>query len=470
MKTILYKNIKAFTLCAGFFSLVAVACKEKSAVGTDLIPPVDNIKTFEIDNFTMTVKASYFDSLWTNNEGFPLMTIGRITNDAFYGKTAAGAYMQFVPPVTNFTFPTGFVIDSTVLSIPYSNFVYGDTDRTNLNHAMYLKAYQITDDFKRGDGSKKYYSFSQIAYNPTPIGSGTITVKSLTDTVVVLTDTVSNLLRLKLDPSVNAIFTNMTAAQGASADAFQDYFRGIFLGPDTNVLAQNTLGYFALAGGGIYASYTNAQLEVYYHTATDPKAQRSFFRFSLGTSSFFNGIYKNYNGAPAQNYLNNQTADRDSILVQGYPGFRSDLTIKIDNNNLPPSVINKAALIITVLKTGDDDRFNATPQLIVRALNDDGTERAVTDMIGVTGAVDETYAAFVDGRATTVDISGTKYIQYTLNIPRELQKALSEGKSEVKLRLLSSTSFPAAFRMVANGPNGAAATKLRFNVIYTKID
>jgi hypothetical protein len=466
LKTTFHNHLKAFTLCAGFFSLVA--CKEKSSIKPDLIPPVDNINTFEVNDLTLSVKNVYFDSLQTNIYAYPLVAIGGITSDPFFGRTMAGAYMQFVPPSDNFTFPTDVVMDSAVISMPYMNFSYADSNRTNAAHVLKLKAYEITDNFS--DTSIKYYAFSRRSYNTAPVGSGTITLKSLYDTVALASgDTVSRLLRMRVDVLKDR-FKNMSAADLASTTSFLSNFKGIYLAPDTTVL-QNTLAYFGMtAGSSGISNYDRAQLEFYYHTVAEPtKLIKSFFKFIPTYCSFFNGIYRNYTGVPAFNYFNSQTVNHDSLLIQGYPGFRSDLTIKIDNK-IPPSVINKATITLTALKIGDDNRFSAPPQLIITVVNEDGTERLISDMLNNDGTANESGPNFVGGNATTVKINGTDFVQYTLNIPREIQKTISDGKTELKLRLASSVTYPGSFRMVTDGPNSSNSnTRLKFNVIYTKI-
>lgn len=466
MKTTFHNHLKAFTLCAGFFSLVA--CKEKSTIKPDLIPGVDNINTFEVNDLALSVKNTYFDSLQTNIYAYPLVAIGGITNDAFFGRTMAGAYMQFIPPSQNFTFPANVVMDSAVISMPYMSFSYADTNRTNAAHALKLKAYEITDNFS--DTSIKYYTFNRLAYDISDVGSGTITVKSLSDTAVVLAsgDTVKRLLRMRVDGLTDR-FKNMSAADLASTTAFLSHFKGIYLAPDTNV-TQNTIAYFGMtAGNSAVANYDRAQLEFYYHTATDNKAIRAFFKFNPTYCSFFNGIYRNYTATPAFSYFNSQTVNHDSLLIQTYPGFRSDLTIKLDNK-IPPSVINKATITLTALKTGDDARFNAPPQLIVTVINDDGTERIISDLLNNDGSSNPSGQNFVGGSATTVKINGTDFVQYTLNIPREFQKAISAGKTELKLRIASSVNYPGSFRMVAGGPNSSNPdTRLKLNIIYTKL-
>jgi hypothetical protein len=466
LKTTFHKNLKAFTLCAGFFSLVA--CKEKSTIKTDTIPDVDNINTFEVNDLSVSVRNTYFDSLQTNLPSYPVVGIGGISDDPFFGKTNAGAYMQFSTPSDNFTFPTGAIFDSAVISLPYLNFVYADTTRSNTNIKFKLKAYEITGAFNINGDTSKFFTSTKLNYNTTALAEGEIPLKSLFDTTVLSNgDTITGLLRFRADGLINR-FANISAASFATDAAFFQEFKGLYIAPDTTK-TQNVLGYFGMFNGNSTLLYNNAQLEFYLHTATDATPQRFFFRFFNGTTMFFNGIYRNYNGLPALSHFNSQTTDHDSLIVQGYPGFRADLTVKIDNK-IPPSIINKATITLTALKVGDDARFNPPALLNVTAIDDDGTERVVADMVNNDGTANSSAQLFVGGSATKVSINGTDFVQYQLNIPREFQKAISEGKTQLKLRISSSTTYAGSFRMVADGPNSSNAnTRMKLNIIYTKL-
>jgi len=466
LKTIFKNRLKAFTLCAGFFSLVA--CREKSVTASNLIPEVDNIHTFRVDTLPMTIKSTYFDSLWTNNYTYPVVGIGGITDDAFFGKTVAGAYIQLLPPADNFSFGSNAILDSAVISLPYLDVAYGDTSRSNPAHVLHLKAYEITGDFTYGDGSRKYYAMDRVAYNAAaPIASANITMKSLQDSLKLIKgDSTNHLLRMRINSDFADAFMAHDSGFFANTATFQNNFKGIYIAPDT-LQNNNTLAYFALTGGNSTLFYSKAQMEFYYHYPTDTALKVSFFQFGSTSCAFFNGIYRNYNGAPAQAYLNSQAADHDSLIIQGYPGFRSDLTIQL-GNNIPAAVINKAALVVTALSTGDQARFSAPQQLILKALNDDGTERNVQDMLDISGSSNETQLAFVGGKATSVTIGGITYTQYVLNIPRELQYAVAQGQTQLRLRLLGATAYPGAFRMIGSGPDNDMNTRIKFDIIYTK--
>lgn len=453
-------------LCAGFFSLFATACKERTTVKPDLIPPVDGINTVEVKDFDITIQNSYFDSLRANEYTYPVVGLGRINNDLFFGKTAAGVYMQFVPPKDNFTFENLSQIDSVVLVMPYLNLAFGDTAVADLNNSLALKAHEITAGDFIFDATTIWYSPRQFQYNTSNWGTGNVTLKSLNDTLHLANgDTVSNILRLKLNNSFFSYINSFSPSDLASSAAFLSRFKGLFLGPDT-LQNKNTLAYFALSGGSSSnVNYQRAHLAFYYHVSTDTLLKRAIFPYTDICASS-NNIIRNYTGYPAASFLNS-TANRDSILIQGYPGFRTDITIKLDSK-IPASIINKASLVITVLKTGDENRFNPPPQLIITKVNDDGTTSSIADVVDGSGASNSAALAFVDGKPKVVKIDGVDHFQYTVNVPREVQRTMSEGKTQMKLRVASSQAYPAAFRLIAAGSNAPEETKLKFNVIYTK--
>ncbi len=469
MKNLFYKNLKALTLCAGFFSLNA--CKEKSIVKPgDLIPPVDNINTFEAKDFAISLQNAYYDSLRANDYRFPIVALGQVSSDAFFGKTSAGVYMQFIPSMEYFKFPENISgLDSIVLILPYSGFSYGDTDRTITSNSLRLKAYEITDpEFRYADSTiGNWYSPKEFQHSTTAIGSGEITLKTMTDTSFLFNgDKEVNLLRLPLDASVGNYILSLSEGDLATSSAFINKFKGILLSPDTTQ-NKNTLGYFYMSGASSQNSiYQTAHLQLFYHVAGDTALKRSIFPFTL-SCAYSNNIKRNYSGSPAQQFLNTPTLNRDTMLVQSYPGFRSDVTIKLDDK-IPASIVNLATLEITVARTNDQNRFNPPTQLIVNRINSDNTISPVMDVVDGNGQSNTDYLIFLDGKPKLIEINGVEHYKYAINLPREIQRTLSLGEKELKLRITTAQVYPGAHRMVAFGPNATEDTKIRLKVIYTK--
>lgn len=464
MKSTFSRNLKAFTLCAGFFSLVA--CKEKGVTKTGLIPDIDNIHTFGLNEsfFTPTVNVGRYDSLITNDYTYLFSGIGRMSDDPFFGTTESSLYIQFVPQLGFTRFPAGTVIDSATIAMPYVvNAQYGDSSKTTSNF-QYMKVYRITDENFRKTTDVNFYSFTTFATQATPIGSGAFDFKNITDTFKSPVDTFSGQLRIRLSNSfVNEIAT-ADSTKFQNPTAFREFIRGFYIAAFDTIATQRRISYFALSGSTINSS---ARLELHTRNASNQYVKISF-PFSPDNCAFSNYIKRNYTGKPAESFTNS-TANRDSIVIQGYPGIYSEITIK-NIDQIPPSVINKAKLLITRLPVGLENYYYSPPQLLPQGIGANGTRYTIADLLTNGGAASGSGYAFVDGKPNEVTINGTKYIQYALNFPRELQLAINAGKKELKLRVSSITAPPGAYRMVAGGPNTSDDTKIRLEVIYTKID
>lgn len=453
-------------MVVGFFSFISLnGCKEKQTIGTDLIPPVDNINTFEVKDFNLQVNTEYHDSLFTNDNNYMLMALGKISNDPFFGITNAGIYMQFKLPELGFKFPQGSY-DSVILSVPYyisttnGYAVYGDTS-TNIIPVK-LNAYQIVDPFYY-EREKVYFAHDSLGIHHVPLGSGSYTLANFTDTIVLNNgDTVRNMLRMKLNDGIKNYLVNAPASVLDLNTNFADYFKGIYLAPAPNSTG-SFIGMFRLDGGNDQF-YSYAQLTFYYKKTGDTATSKFNLKFNPGNTPFFNSIRRDYTGTPAQNYISKTNAD--TLLVQGYPGFRSEIEIKIDNK-IPNAIINKATLEITALNVGLDGFFRNPEQLLVMGIDEDGKEYTIADRLGNAGNNTNVGVSLIGGTPFVSTIGTNKYIKYHINMPRELQQAVLEGREKIKIRIYSSTAYPSFFRLAAGGPNAAETERLNFHVVYS---
>jgi hypothetical protein len=467
LKTTFYRNLKAFTLCAGFFSLVA--CKEKGVTKTGLIPDIDNIHTFGLTEsfFTPTVIVDKVDSLLTSDSSYLLTGLGKISDDPFFGSTVSGLFIQFAPQSTFYNFPAGTIIDSATICLPYfNNITYGDTSKTD--NYQYLKVFRVNDDnFKRVPGGK-FFSSSNFTTLPTAIGSGNVPFKSLSDTFYSPVDTLGGQLRIRMSNDfVNEIATADSSKFNSTA-AFLAFVKGFYIVPSDTLPAQKRISYFNLAG-----STVNTSARIEFHTRTSAgKYSKVSFPFNSNTCAFSNRITRNYSTKPVISSFLNPTvppANRDTVVIQGYPGFYSEITIK-NIDQIPPSVINKARLLLTQIPVGDEKYYFCPPQIILEGVASNGLLYTIADLLTNGGSTSASGYAFVGGKPAKVTINGVEYMQYALNFPRELQVAINAGKKELKLRVSATTSYPGSYRMIAGGPNASDDTKIRLEVIYTKIN
>lgn len=468
----LIKNIqlrkRAFAVYAGFFSCLSVftfSCKERTITDADLIPPIDNINTFESNDFAISSKSFYEDSLLTNDASYMLASVGSITDDPFFGKTYGGVYFQIALPYLSFSFGTGAIVDSSILTIPYymgSPFIaYGDTSTTGVD--MKVNAHAITGDFEY-DATKLYYSYDSVAYDVNPIASGTFRMQDFKDTVALANgDTLQNVMRMKMNNAFTQSFANAGDAVFENNGAFKQFFKGVYVAPSFTQPG-DFLGLFRLDGGA-KADYGNAAITFFYRKPSDTAIYKAQFAFKPGSNSFFNKISRSYNGYPARQFLNNHS--KDSIVIQGAPGIYTDISIDFSASNIPKSIINKATLQLTVLKVGKDDIYKYPTQLIMVGVDENGVEYPLADRLNQVDSNSNLGMAFLGGTPKIVSINNTDYARYEINIPREIQRLIFADKTKLTLRVYATTAYPGFFRMVADGQNGHADTKAKFNVIYS---
>ncbi len=90
---ILFSSFIAFFLLISFNSCKKI--NEATQLGDDLIPPIDNVNTFEVSFKTETNNALYNDStkLRFNDD----IALGHINNDPEFGQTNASVYFNILP-------------------------------------------------------------------------------------------------------------------------------------------------------------------------------------------------------------------------------------------------------------------------------------------------------------------------------------------------------------------------------------
>lgn len=470
MKIIQKNTLKALALCAGFFSLVG--CKESSIIKPDLAPDVDNVNTFRLtaDSLPIEIQIGYNDSLRTDDATAPLMALGSIGDDPFFGTTNAGIYLQVAPNVDGFSFPDSLAtMDSAVLVLPYTGISYGDTAGTNRQS---YNVYRITQDDFRVDGTgRKYYAFDSVTVDRTTLlGSATVSHASMKNdsTVYPSGDTVGGQLRVRLSDTFAGEMRTADANVFKNFSSFINYFKGLYIAPNVSapVSEKQRLSYFYL-GVSSSSNFNRARVEFHY-TTTNGAKRVAFFTHNPISSAFFGSIRRNHAGTPAAGFLATPTALRDSVVIQGAPGFRSDVTIK-DIQKIPESVVMKAELLINVLRVGRDDIYTMPTQIIPLGLTPENTTYTIADLIDLTGSNSGDAQRFVGGTPKPVMIGGVQYIQYKINFPRELQAARAAGKTELKIRLISSANLPGAYRMVAPGVNVPGDAQMKLDVIYSKL-
>ena len=345
--------------------IVQSSCKrinEATELGGELIPPIDNINTFERFFSVETDNKPFYLTDSTEHSFNDAIAVGNITNDPEFGATNAAAYFDVTTP--SYTYPFNkpdsvLAIDSVVLSLGYSK-AYGDT-----NSVQTFRVYEIPQNSDFSDTA--FYRFN----HPTDfvvgaeLGSKTFSISSLNDSVTLIhdgdTSKTANVLRIPLSNSLAQRFVDTSILSGGgykNDTAFKTLLKGLAIKADAgtgNALAYFNINditksrliiYYQVKRGGVVKSEATS----FYHVPQIP------FIISRNPSNFKHGVANIVRRTPANgwaNYLGNGTPDDDKVYIMSAPG--SFATIKIPAlDTLSKYVVHRAELIATKISPSTD--------------------------------------------------------------------------------------------------------------------
>lgn len=199
------------------------ACRkinDPTELGDDLIPPVDNINTFDT---TLTVLA-YNDTISIIDDSIRLEAgdahfLGKINNDPLFGSTDARIFLQLKPPAFPYAFrnkPDSIVaVDSIVLVLNYRE-TYGDT-----NAVQTVNVYELDQSSKFQYDSSYLVRRNNFTYSNL-LGSRSFAPNILNDSVKAFGDTAKNQLRIKLDNSFGARLLAYDSSNNSLSNAYKN--------------------------------------------------------------------------------------------------------------------------------------------------------------------------------------------------------------------------------------------------------
>lgn len=437
-------------------------CRENTIINTNLTPSGDSLAIVgePVAIVARTVYSPFLTNTYTTGQKV-IMGLGRINADPEIGWMDASMYMQVVPGQSSgYALPAN--IDSIVLVLPYSGFTYGDTSMSST--PMHYSAHYITEAFPR---DAQYYNFSSKTYNTTALGTTTATVsyQTLKDSVTVgdQANKVAPHVRIPLD--VNVLLPLLQNANYSSFADFLGTFNGLYVRVQDNG-GNNCIPYFRLDDNASGNAYSRAGIVVYYHETAAPTVVLSnVLGFNPENCAFFNKI--DYDQTAAQ------LDTANFLYLQGRPGYSIEISTK-DVKNLPNRIVNKAELVITEVTPTPQTYFE--PEYLypyVPGLNTAGIDTLkLIEGAFYTSSTGTTASGlnFINGKATKVTIGGNVYNRYTINVPREFQKALIE-KKEMTLRITGiNGGYIGAFRLKAGKDMSGSDFNIRLNVVYSGVE
>jgi len=470
-------------------AIVFSACRkinDATNLGGDLIPPIDNITTFETfldietDNlvFPDTTKVLYNDDLM----------VGHITNDPEFGGTHGDAYFNIVPANTflnPFTNKDSVVaIDSVVLSLSYQD-SYGDT---TLGSFQTFRVYEIAQNAGFNDTTFYKYSHPDFLTTGPELGFKTFDISKLDDSILHVrkkgdTTKNANVIRIPLTNQIGERFklfdTTNTSNGGFRNDSiFKTLFRGFAIKSDNS---GNALTYFSPTDNA------KTKLIIYF------RLKRSGGVIDTTSTEFYhlsNGQANIVSRAPGGNwnaYLNNGIPSDDKVYLQSIPGSYAQLKIP-GLSTFNNAVIHRAEIIATPLRTPASDKTFTQPlALYLDRINNAGDTASTFD---VDQALSWTFIPTDPFNYNFTSFGGIRKADstYRFNISRYVQNLITTKNTNYTLRLYAPvrafeysylyktksliyvTDRVAWGRVVLAGGNYAEpAKRLRLRIVYSKL-
>lgn len=458
-------------------------------IGTDLLPAVDNIHTFDTTLRVYTSNYLFDDSTTVNlNEAHAL---GRIENDPVFGKTDAQIYLSFVPNSTNrnpfLNLDSIVAIDSAILSLSYAGSVFGDS-----TSSQKISAFEINDDnFKDSIG----YILTHPRFNTTgPDLAGSIVNFSQFDDEKMIvvkqdTQTVKNVLRLPVDPAIGLRFagydTSTVYLSSGRDSAFQKAFNGLAIKVDGSSSTNNALAFFNPGDA-------NTKLTFYFRVIKNGVADTVSTDFiPYSTLTYFGNKVKGFSAnlierAPEHEYANlsktTSPEDPEKLLIQSAPGSYAILKVP-GLKGIPNSIIHRAELSFISAPSAGDDIYK-TPDLFFLDLIDssNNVHLAVREDFYLTGVTAQTRIAQYDINNFGGFLKNNKLF---FNLTRHVQALVTRGTENYAFRLYAPqttllhytlaepylipvNSAPAKGRAVIYG-GGDLPESMVVRIIYSKI-
>lgn len=489
----------SFLAIVTVFAIVFSSCRkinESTELGGGLIPPVDNINTFDT---SLTVQA--FQNVFglANDSQYlaknELFYLGKITNgDQFFGQTDARLFLELKPPFYKYYFankPDSLFIDSVVLVLDYVE-SYGDTNTTQT-----INVYELDASNNNNFRSDSSYLIRQnsLTYSNV-LGTKTFFPRNLKDSVKAFRDTTANQLRIKLNSSFGSrlLGYDSSGTNGYASDSiFKSKFKGFAL---QSMGSGNAVMGFDLTG-------VNTKLAIYYRydkrvvsTVQKLDTTVTYFTFS-GNSAAANYIQRDYSSTPLLASLFNGNAPDPIVYIQGSPGTFANIRIP-GLAGLSNRVIHRAELIVEQLYDPSDTVYRTPDYLYLDASDPTITVsnykfRTIPYDLAFTSSGALNLGLFGSVPVNAKDDLGNPIKTWKFNISRYVQHVLTRTMSSYDLRLsapftlneqfgippgtdqtvpiqVNTTIVKGRVRLLGNtGPADTNPHRMRLRLIYSKL-
>ena len=449
----------SFTAIIAVAVMVFTGCKklnDSTDLGGGLIPPVDNINTFD----TSITVHTFNDTLKFMNDSIRLISsdeffLGKINNDPFFGKTDARLFLELKPPTYPYTFlnkphPDSLKIDSVVLVLDYAE-TYGDSVTPQT-----INVYEIDQSSKFQPDSGYLIRSNNFTYSASPmLGTRTFSPQVLKDSVKVKYDTTAGQLRIKLNNSFGTrlLLYDSTSSISDGAYANDSVFRSKFKGFALQSMSTgNAIMGFNLQG-------VNTKLAIYYKYdkrvspfVPNLKDTVAYFGFKAGASvtgynsAAANYVIRDYAGTPALATWDNGTVQDDILYLQNTPGTFA--TVKIPDLALVSNrVVHRAELYMEQIydPTKSDSLYRAPDFLYLDAVDPTVATgpkfRSIPYDLKFLDNSNLDYYSFGTVPVFANDLAGNRIRTWRFNVTRYVQHVLTKTRPLYEFRVFPAFSL-----------------------------
>ena len=431
-----------------------------NALGTDVLPPGDNVIThldtiFEIDAYSMTGKRVKTSE---NYSGTKLMLLGS-TEDTIIGLSKAELVTQFNTTAT-YQVADNLEIDSLFLAIYVYDFL-GD-----LEQDMNLSIYEFTERLYL-DTAHSYYSDYDVEgkYNPVPLAQKTITPANGTTFEIMIEDQdfIDKFLAVQSDTNIFY-----------SDSVFKDYFNGFYITAEP-VSSSGTMARVQL-------SNTQSRLTMKYandSTDVDSTAERDFayahFTIDQYSSQKINMFEHDYTGTALGDIIDDEQASTPFVYVQGMSGVNTRFSFAglqewMDQN---PLIINSATLVFDVVPEEESGiLYDDLPdRLMIGTILDDNDYQPIYDYYVLLSNDPNQLASRFGGfkKAESQGLFSDTTYTYRFNMGLHFQSLLNGeiDDNDFILQIDDGLINPQYSKLWSNLP--ANQRRIRLEVVYLKL-
>ncbi len=506
----MYRRILQITAVATALTCLITACNklDTTDIGSGLIPPVDNVNTFDTLLTVVTTQGFENDTSRVNNaEDLPLGFIAT-SNDPVFGRTTANLFLQLKPAFFPYNIGNandtlngfGAKLDSVVLCLSYRGF-YGDSASGSLIK-LDVRTINGPPGINTDFTDTALYKFN---YRPTGMGSiiGSVVLDAKTPLQKVVfpnkRDSVTNQIRIKItNPAfINALYNKDTLPVSANNSFRNDslwklFNMGFAVTVDSNYSPAGKLLFYT------NLSEATTRLEIHYQKRNNGKLDTvmtslPFNRQASNTSSrsaYANNITRTYAGAEIAS-----SPAPDAVYIQAAPGTFAKLNIP-DLASLSNRIIHRAELILEQVPGNPMvdiymrppgylfiDRIDTSAGGYFRPIPYDLAPNINYGVYPGVSNIDFNY--FGGFNRSKLDPFGRTISYYNFNISRYVQGIVTRKDSSLPLRLyapfqldytkqlgifgLEQFRNSVAFGRVKLGAGNNANYKLRLRIVYSKI-